>query len=159
MNIRSLSEPLSPCHPNRLTPVIIFTYIFVTACASTHPKEPFHFQKCMDTIPDRVKELKILSGPRTKQSIIHDMVPIVCRGQALFYEMTSKEEGINPGRDVFRVQVEWTGEVYSAIAVKNTTGSKKFARTVSDFIMNSDFVAWSRDDTDSFFLYPVDFGN
>jgi hypothetical protein len=112
----------------------------------------------MHTFPRKVEGLSILQGPRSEPSIIHDMVPIVCRGHALFHDMVSKGETLNPGRVVFKVRVEWTGEVYSAAAVENATGSRAFVRIVSDFITNSDFVGWSRDDTDSIFLYPVEFG-
>jgi hypothetical protein len=132
--------------------------LLITSCASPAQKSPFDPKNCFENIPSHVKGLKIIEGPRTEQSIIRDMVPAVCRGQALFKHMTSSGDSINPGRVVFKVRVEWNGEVNNVSIVESSVQSNKFLREVSDFIMDFDFVAWSRHDTDTIFFYPANFG-
>jgi hypothetical protein len=130
----------------------------VVGCASPSQKSSFDPKTCLENIPSRVNGLEIIDGPRTEQSLIRDMMPAICSGQALFRHMKAKGESINPGRVVFKVRVEWTGEVISVTAAESSIQSKKFLREVSDFIMDSDFVAWSRHDDDTIFLYPANFG-
>lgn len=86
------------------------------------------------------------------------MVPPICSGHALFKHMKTKGQEINPGCVVFRVVVEYTGEVAYAGIEETTIQSKTFLREVKDFIMDTDFVLWGRDDEDTTFLYPVTFG-
>jgi hypothetical protein len=86
------------------------------------------------------------------------MVPPICSGHALFKHMRSKGHDINPGYVVFRVVVEYTGEVAYVGIEKTTIHSKVFLRDVSDFIMDTDFVPWGGEDSDTVFLYPVTFG-
>lgn len=132
--------------------------LIAVACAAPTRKAAHEPKTCLETIPHHVEGLEILQGPRTEQSIIRDMVPAVCNGQVLFKHMRSQSDSIDAGRVVFKVRVEWTGEVYDVAVAETTIQSKKFLREVSDFIMDSDFVIWSRHDTDTIFLYPASFG-
>lgn len=102
--------------------------------------------------------MKILNGPRSEQSIIRDMVPAVCYSHVLYRQMSKHGENINAGDIVFRITVEYTGEVYRAEAIDTTIRSRKFVQRVSDIIMDTDFVGWARDETDTVFIYPVTFG-
>jgi hypothetical protein len=129
----------------------------IPACTTPTQRAAFNPKTCLEIIPHDVKGLTVIEGPRTEQSIIRDMVPAICSGKALFKHMESRDESIKPGRVVFKVSVEWTGEVNRVITKESSIQSKKFLRKVSDFIMDSDFVVWSRHDTDTVFLYPVDF--
>jgi hypothetical protein len=72
--------------------------------------------------------------------------------------MTSEGQSINPGTVVFKVLVEYTGEVGHVAVEETTVQSEKLLREVSDFIMDTDFVLWGGDDRDTVFLYPVRFG-
>jgi hypothetical protein len=72
--------------------------------------------------------------------------------------MTSEGRSINPGTVVFKVLVEYTGEVGHVAVEETTIQSGEFLREVSDFIMDTDFVLWGGDDRDTVFLYPVRFG-
>jgi hypothetical protein len=71
--------------------------------------------------------------------------------------MQTDGEEIAPGRVVFRVVVEYTGEVIAVSIEESTIKSNTFLHKMSDFIMDTDFVIWARNDTDAVFLYPVDF--
>ena len=139
--------------------VLIFLLIF--ACVNPEPKKNTKFDhvKCMDTIPSKVKGLKILSGPRTQKSIIHDMVPVGCYAQVLFRKMKANGEDINAGDALFRVTVEYTGEAYGSSVEETTIQSKRFVQRVADMIMDHDFVGWKLDSEDAVFLYPMSFGN
>jgi predicted transcriptional regulator len=137
--------------------IVFFMVVFflATACTTTQQKEPFDPATCMETVPKEIKGLKILDGPRTKASIIRDMVPVVCNAQVLFQKMKKNGEDINAGKVIFLVTVEYTGEVYKADIEETTIQSDKFLREVSDFIMDTDFVGWARNDIDTVFEYPV----
>jgi hypothetical protein len=121
-------------------------------------RSSFDPKHCFEIIPDHVEGLKILAGPRTEKSIIRDMVPVICHGHALFEHIKSKGKEINPGTILFRVVVEYTGEVQNVKVEETTIQSEAFIREVSDFIMDTDFVFWKRHDTDTVFLYPAKFG-
>ena len=72
--------------------------------------------------------------------------------------MSAEGDTLKPGSVVFRVVVEYTGEVYAADVHESTIESENFLRKVCDFIMDTDFVYWGgTDDTDTVFLYPVTF--
>jgi len=86
------------------------------------------------------------------------MVPAICGGQALFEHMKSKGHEINAGYVVFRVMVEYTGEVGYVGVDKTTIQSERFIREVRDFIMDTDFILWGGDEADTVFLYPAKFG-
>jgi hypothetical protein len=126
------------------------------ACCASAPRA-FDPKTCMETIPRRIEGLEILQGPRTYQSIVRDMVPVVCNAQVLFRRLKNSGETIHGGSAVFRVAVEYTGEVYHASVEETTIDSKRFLREVADFIMDTDFVGWARNDTDTVFLYPMTF--
>lgn len=119
---------------------------------------PFDPRRCIETIPDSVQGLLIENGPRTKASIIRDMVPVICNGQVLFNQMKSKDPELIPGTVVFRVMVEYTGEVNAVDVVKTDIQSASFTRRASDFIMDMDFVNWAPGDIDTVFIYPAHFG-
>lgn len=121
-------------------------------------KQPFDPRCCMASIPGEVKGLTIVEGPRTKASIIRDMVPVVCNGQVLFYRMQSTDSDLKSGSVVFRVVVEYTGEVVAVDVEETTIQSRAFLKEVSDFIMDMDFIGWARNDIDTLFLYPIRFG-
>jgi hypothetical protein len=141
----------------KFTSIAVISALLFTACAS-HRQKQLDPKNCLDTIPQRVEGLTILEGPRTEQSIIRDMVPAICYGHFLFGRMKSSGEEVNPGVVVFRVVVEYTGEVYGVTVEETTIQSKLFLRRASDFIVDTDFVPWARDETDTAFLYPVEFG-
>lgn len=126
------------------------------ACANVGSK-PFDSISCMETVSSHVDGLKILQGPRSRQSIIRDMVPIVCNGQFLFSRMRLKDPSIKGGRVTFGVTVEYTGEVLKVSVLKTTLESSAFLGKVSNMIMDSDFVGWARDDNDTVFAYPMVF--
>ncbi|MFO7963207.1 MAG: hypothetical protein R6U50_04740 [Desulfobacterales bacterium] len=111
----------------------------------------------MDTIPKNVNGLKLISGPRTKKSIIQDMVPVVCYGRVIFEKLKKRGETNISGHALFRVVVEYTGEVNSVHVEETTIGSEKFLRNLSDLIMDTDFIGWRRTNTDTVFLYPMTF--
>ncbi|MDY6854382.1 MAG: hypothetical protein SWO11_06685 [Thermodesulfobacteriota bacterium] len=105
-----------------------------------------------------MKGLTVVSGPRSKQSIILDMVPVICNGHTLFEYMKSKGKKLTAGSVTFKVTVEYTGEVLSATIEDTTIQSEEFLCKVSNFIMDMDFVVWARDDKDTVFFYPANFG-
>jgi len=133
----------------------------IIACVNPSAKKHTKFDhvNCMDTVPSRIKGLKVLSGPRTEKSIIHDMVPVNCYAQYLFRKMKSEGEDINAGDVIFRVAVEYTGEAYTSSVEETTIQSKRFVQRVADMIMDHDFVGWKLDSEDAVFLYPMSFGN
>jgi hypothetical protein len=139
-----------------LTSIVIPVLLVFTACVLQ--RSSFNYTKCPENIPRRVKGLKIISGPRSEKNIIRDMVSPICSGHALFKHMKSKGQEINPGYVVFRVVVEYTGEVAYAGIEETTIQSKTFLREVKDFIMDTDFIFWGEDDKDTIFLYPATFG-
>lgn len=130
----------------------------ITSCSYQTKEQLFDPQKCLEIVPDRVEGLKVVSGPRSKGSIIRDMVPAVCNGHVLFNRLKSKGTKINPGSVTFQVLVEYTGEVYDVKVITSTIQNTKFLGKVSDFIMDSDFTLWGGNDADTIFLYPVEFG-
>lgn len=123
------------------------------------PVKPFSYKTCLDSVPDEVDGLKVLEGSRSKRSIIKDMVPIVCQGEALFKQLQFEGETIEPGAITFQVTVEFNGEIIQAKIVNTTIASKKFNRYVTRFITGIDFAPWNREDTDTEFIYPAYFGN
>lgn len=136
----------------------VASIFLLTACVLHTQRASFDPKRCMKNIPHRVKGLKIVSGPRTERNIIRDMVPAVCSGHALFKDMKTEGEEINPGHVVLHVVVEYTGEVAYAGIQETTIQSEKFLRTIKNFVMETDFVFWGADDRDTVFLFPVTFG-
>lgn len=129
-----------------------------SVCTPLKQARPYDHQACLDTIPDEIKGLEILSGPRSKKSIIQDMVPVACYGHVWIEKMKAGGEDINVGEVVFRVAVEYTGEVYQVEVVDCTIQSERFIRKLSDLIMDTDFAGWQRDDAaDTVFIYPMSF--
>jgi hypothetical protein len=131
--------------------------LLFSACAIREPRSAFDPKKCIENIPNRVEGLTIVSGPRTEKSIIRQMVPIICNGQVLFNRMSSEGQELEPGFVLFRVVVEYTGEVSEVKVVETTIQSKKFIQSVSVFIRDADFVFWGADHDDTVFLYPARF--
>jgi len=111
---------------------------------------------CLEQIPSDIEGLQILQGQRTKESVIRDMVPVFCNAEVLFSMMRTK---VRPGRIVFKVSVEYNGEVTEVEIDESTIGSNEFAREVSDFVMDTDFISWARHDENTVFLYPMAFGD
>lgn len=142
----------------KLYVVFAATFLLLTSCLGQKIQTSFDPKTCLEIVPERVKGLQIIKGPRNEKSIIRDMVFPICNGHALFQRIQSEGGGINPGTVVFYVVVEYTGEVMSVSVKGNTIHSKYFTRRVSDFIMNTDFVLSSPNDVDSEFIYPVQFG-
>ncbi|MBR9984791.1 MAG: hypothetical protein KFF68_02665 [Desulfosarcina sp.] len=136
----------------------IIVLAVAAACAPHIQKKPFDPRRCMAHVPQHVKGLTILEGPRSKASIIRDMVPAICNGQVLFYRMQSTDPQLQAGSVVFRVAVEYTGEVIAVDVKETTLQSDVFLKKVSDFIMNMDFIGWARNEIDTVFVYPVQFG-
>ncbi len=152
----STHERLNYC--KRLSCVTIVLFLLLISCAAPTKQPVFDPKTCLEEIPVHVKGLKIVSGPRTEKSIIRDMVPAICGGHALFEHMKSKGHKIKAGHVVFRVVVEYTGEVGYVGVEETTIESEFFIREVRDFIMDKDFILWGGDDADTVFLYPATFG-
>ena len=82
------------------------------------------------------------------------MRPSFCSAHALYKLM---KRDVISGSVVFKVTVEYTGEVNDVSIDKSTIRADRFLREISDFIMDSDFKAWARHDDDTVFLYPMRF--
>lgn len=136
----------------------ITALFFFTACVPHMTRAPFDPRKCLEDVPRHVNGLKVLSGPRSEQSIIRDMRRAVCNGYVLFEQMQARDKTLRPGRVVFRVVVEYTGEVYGVTVEETTIQSDAFLARVSEFILGTDFIFWGGDDSETVFLYPVRFG-
>jgi hypothetical protein len=153
---------LNPTSPSQVCPygVILAMMILVLAssCAPRVQDVPFDPRRCLASIPGEVKGLTIVEGPRSKASIIRDMVPVICNGQVLFHRMQSADPHLKAGSVVFRVVVEYTGEVAAVDIEETTIRSRAFLKEVSDFIMDMDFIGWARNDVDTVFRYPARFG-
>jgi hypothetical protein len=128
------------------------------ACTPRPQTAAFDPRTCLDIIPEHVDGLQILAGPRSARNIIHDMVPPVCNGRALYRTMQPRDPKLGPGTVSFHVTVEYTGEVVGVSILETTIRSGTFLRELRDFIMDSDFTPWARSDIDSVFIYPIRFG-
>jgi hypothetical protein len=133
--------------------------VLLSSCTAGHSPNPFNPKTCFEEIPDRVEGLEILSGDRTRRSIIRDMVPGICHGHALFHRMRDRGEAVAPGTVLLRVRVEYTGEVYEVSVEKSTIESESFLRRLRGFVMDSDFTVWARGNEETLFLYPAAFGD
>jgi hypothetical protein len=122
------------------------------------PDKPFSLKACLDSVPAKVDGLKVIKGSRSKKSIIKDMVPVVCRGEALFKRLQAEGEAIEPGAVTFQVTIEFNGEVIQAKIADTTIASKKFNTYVTRCITGIDFAPWQREDIDTVFIYPAYFG-
>jgi hypothetical protein len=71
--------------------------------------------------------------------------------------MQAEDAMLKPGAAVFRVVVEYTGEVKNVTIPESTIASTAFLSRVAAMIESTDFVPWKRDDTDTVFFYPVRF--
>ncbi|MFH2067522.1 MAG: hypothetical protein ABIK15_20135 [Pseudomonadota bacterium] len=143
---------------NRKSFRLLCIVLLMTACAASPSPKAIHSKNCLDIIPENVPGLKIESGPRTKAGIIRDMVSPICNGYALFNNMQSKDKSIRSGTVIFRVEVEYTGEVVSVRIENSEITSMEFLEKASKLIHNTDFVFWIKDDVNTVFLYPVHFG-
>lgn len=141
-------------------PIYFFFIVlfFVTGCAFHTNTASFDPETCFEKIPRHVDGLKIISGIRKRENIIREMLPAICQGHALFNNIQSKDPDLKPGTVIFKIVIEYTGEVNSVVIEKTTIKSQAFLRKISGFIMDTDFAYWERDDMDSVFLYPVIFG-
>jgi hypothetical protein len=135
------------------------SFFLMAACSSIIQKPAFDPKRCIETIPARVKGLQILSGPRSEKNIIRDMVPVVCNGHMLFKRMNTEGNQVNAGRVVFKVLVEYTGEVNRVKVEETTIKSDMFLKRLSNIIMDTDFTFWGKDSNDTEFLYPIHFGS
>lgn len=135
----------------------LFFLSSLSGCVWRGKKADFDPKTCFDTIPEDVRGLTILTGPRTRGNIIRDMVHPICQGYALFEKTACNDPDLKPGTITFRVVVEYTGEVNNVTIERTTIRSRAFLREVTDFIMDTDFVYWKRTDEDTVFLYPVTF--
>lgn len=135
------------------------TFFLVSSCTVESRPRPFNPKTCFEKIPDRVEGLEILSGDRTSESIIRDMVPSICHGHALFHHMRKRGEEVAPGTVLLRVRVEYTGEVMGVSVEESTIESEPFLRRLRDFVMDSDFTVWARGKEETVFKYPAAFGD
>ena len=136
---------------------IVVAVWLVAACSASPKTTIFNPQDCLDQVPVRVKGLAVLKGTRSKQSLIRDMVPVNCYTQVLFRQMRHQGEAISGGKVVYRITVEYTGEVHSVEVAETTIKTEPFLRRVADLIKNNDFVGQALNDPDSEFLYPLVF--
>jgi hypothetical protein len=142
----------------KITSCLLVTLAAVPAsCTSLIRDKPYNHQECMDTVPKNVKGLKIFEGPRTEKSIINDMVPVGCYGRVIYERMKSRGKTDISGTITFKVTVEYTGEVYKVEIEDTTIGSEAFVKRLTDLIMDTDFTGWSRNETDTIFVYPMSF--
>ena len=129
-----------------------------SGCSTLDNNISFDPKTCLQEKPQQVRGLQIISGPRSKQSVVADMQFPYCNAQVLFKMVHDKEEQqVNSGRAVFKVTVEYTGEVITAEVVESSGVDKIFLQKISDMIMDTDFSPWQRDDEDAAFLYPMTF--
>ena len=145
---------LNRCLP-ALTAVVV---IFLAACSPRSHPPAFDPKTCLKTIPRHVDGLQVLAGPRSAPNIIQDMVPAICNGQVLFRKMQIEDGTLESGTVIFRVVVEYTGEVKNVSVRETTIASASFIARVSAMIANTDFAFWAREDTDTVFIYPIRFG-
>lgn len=132
-------------------PRLSLVLLLALGCSKPH----FDSKECLETLPQHVLGLQVLAGPRTAQSIIRDMRPAVCNAQVLFNRMRAAGDDLAAGQVEFRVTVEYTGEVTAVNVLSSTIASDQFVRKVTDFIMASDFVNWTRHEEDALFVYPL----
>ena len=141
-----------------LMPVTLGVSLCLAAgCVKPAMRPSFDAGKCTETIPDGVDGLTILSGPRTEQSIIRDMVWPICNARVLYENMKKRNRAFQSGSATFKVIVEYTGEVRKVSVDKTTLASEEFLSRICEMIRSTDFVFWGRDRTDTCFFYPVNF--
>jgi len=127
-------------------------------CVTQEKKAAFSVVKCNETIPGEVEGLVILTGPRSPKSIIRDMRQAECGARARFYRQYAGKRPAAQSSVVLRVVVEYTGEVQE-VKVKEKRGlSDDFLSEICNMVHDTDFVYWGRNDQDTVFLYPIDFG-
>ncbi len=129
----------------------------LTACTPGSMPGGFNPKTCMEEAPLQPQKLQILRGPRSARNIALDMQPIYCNGQVLLKLMHEAGEPVNAGTVVFRVRVEYTGEVYDVGLVTTEISSQEFLRRVSAMILEADFTPWQRHEEDTEFIYPLSF--
>lgn len=132
--------------------------LLISGGCSTLDNTPlFDPKTCLQEKPQQVDGLKIMSGPRSKQSVVADMQFPYCNGQVLYKIANDKGQQVTSGRAVFKVTVEYTGEVIAAEVVESSGVGKDFLQKISDMIIDTDFSPWQRDDEDAQFFYPMTF--
>lgn len=136
------------------TAVLLFT---LSGCSAMVDQPGFNPKTCMERSLPGVPGLHILRGERTERNIIADMQAAYCNGQVLLKLMHAEGEPVKAGTVVFRIVVEYNGEVISARVVESDIESEKFVRRLSDIIMDLDFTPWQRHDEDTEFTYPLTF--
>jgi hypothetical protein len=138
------------------------TALAIASCGDSpgdRTSKPVSYKDCVDNVPDSVRGLKLFSGPRSEKSVVRDMRPAICSGYVLFERMRATGVEIEPGSVVFRVVVEYTGEVNQVTIEETTIQSEEFLRKLRELVLTTDFVMWRNDDdADSSFLYPAHFG-
>jgi hypothetical protein len=120
--------------------------------------QPFSMEACLNSIPDKVKGLEIHEGSRSEASIIRDMQPVVCGATALYAKMMDEGEAVGEGCMTFQVVVEYNGEVISVRIIASDITHSAFRNKLIDMISELDFVSWPRQDTDTLFIFPMNFG-
>ena len=147
-------------YPRYLVGLLFVLLAGIVACSSAvkMQKKPFSLRLCMEHVPHLVEGLVVLDGPRSKGSIIRDMLPVRCNGEVLFQRMQANDHSLTAGSAVFRVVVEYTGEVIAADVMESSIQSDRLVQRVRDIIMDTDFVGWAPNDTDAVFIYPVEVG-
>jgi len=130
-----------------------------SACDNEAVKDvPFSYRDCLDHVPDSVQGLKILAGPRTEKNIIRDMNPSMCQAYALLEEMRASGRKVGPGSVVFKVVVDYNGEVMQGTIDQTDMDAEEFLDKVVGIIGSSDFTYWrGKNDEETVFLYPVRF--
>ena len=128
--------------------------VAAAGCAEKKKDAPFDPKVCMQQIPDKMAGMRILRGPRTEKSLIADMRTSECNAQVLYRKMSP---GTPPGRIVFEISVEYTGEASKVDIIESTVSSERLEQEIRDFIMDSDFMPWSRHEDAAVFRYTMDF--
>jgi hypothetical protein len=120
--------------------------------------QPFSMAACLNSIAEKVEGFDILEGDRSEASIIRDMQPVVCGATALYVKMMDEGEAVGAGRMIFRVVVEYNGDVISVRIERSDIIHRLFRNKLIDMISELDFSVWPRQDTDTLFIFPVSFG-
>lgn len=122
----------------------------------TKPTAPA--EDCRTSVYTDKNNLRILEGPRTKTSILHDLAPLICRGREVFNKLQAEGETITAGTVTLRMVVEYNGEIISTEVQESSIASKTFLNALIGIFGMSDFSFWNREDEDAVFIYTARFG-
>ena len=115
-------------------------------------------EDCLTSVYADEKNLLIWEGSRTKDNILHDLAPLICRGRELFDKLKAEGKNITAGTVTLRVVVEFNGEIISTEVQETSIDSRRFLDALTGIFNMSDFSFWNREDEDAVFTYTAHFG-